>query len=683
VLTGETAHVGNWPGVTVELKLGVREYEGKKICFVDLPGTYGISGTSLEEVVAREFIVSGEPNVVMALVDSTAPERTLYLAIQVLELTPHTVLVFTKTDEAHPRGIHIHYDKLEEYLGVPVIPVSALKGEGIRDLLETLLNYKSRIKRSEPLKINYGPLEHFIREITALIEEEGALRQYPPRWVAIRLLEGDMRIEDLLKQEGRTALLKRIWNIIDSARRVLGSDLAELAIRQRFAFVDSLIRRVVVRTKVEGGSRLESVLRRPLVGFLFSAALTLGVFLLIFSINTGFPLNILLELAGQKGLAEAVSTYSLSGIVSMGFNELSLLAESSLSAVSAPHWLVSLVSNGIIPGVGSVLSFFPLILMVFLFLAMLEDSGLMPRMAVVFHSTLSRFGLSGRAVYPLVISVGCNVPGVMTSRTSLDDVERHELIFSVPFIPCQARLVVGLAFAMALFKNAVLQAVAVVFIYALGAAAALLTAIIIRRVVYGIRESPELIMELPPIHKPKAKVVWWLTWDNTKHFLRKAGLIIFSLSIVVWALLYTGPEGYLPDVYGENFFQHSFAAIVGNAVAPALTPFGMNYTQAWKVGFALVNGFVAKEVVLDSLSVLHGGANPVAAIEALGLNVAQGLGVLAFITLYLPCLATLAVMYQESKSLKKTVISLIYMMGLAYIVALLVYGLVSALLSFP
>ncbi len=673
--------MGNWPGVTVELKMGVREYEGRRICFVDLPGTYGISGTSLEEVVAREFIVSGEPDVVMVLVDSTAPERTLYLAIQVLELTPNVVLVFTKTDEAHPRGIHIHYDKLEEYLGVPVIPVSALKGEGIRDLLEALINYKSRIKRSEPLTIDYGPLEYFIREITSLIEEKGALRQYPSRWVAIRLLEGDMRIEDLLKQEGKEALLKRVWSIIDSARRVLGSDLRELAIRRRFTFVDSLIRRVVVRTKVEGGSRLEKVLRRPLAGLLLSTVLTLGVFLLIFSINTGFPLNILLELAGQESLAEAVSTYSLSGVVSMGFNELSSLTEFGLSAVNAPHWFVSLVANGIIPGVGSVLSFFPLILMVFLFLAMLEDSGLMPRMAVAFHPTLSKFGLSGRAIYPLVISVGCNVPGVMTSRTSLDDVERRELIFSVPFIPCQARLVVGLAFAMALFKNAVMQAFAVVFIYALGGLTALLTAITIRRVIYGIRESPELIMELPPIHKPKAKVVWWLTWDNTKHFLRKAGLIIFSLSIVVWALLYTGPEGYLPDVYGENFFQHSFAAIIGNAVAPVLTPFGLNYTQAWKIGFALVNGFVAKEVVLDSLSVLHGGADPIAAIRALGLNVAQGLGILAFITLYLPCLATLAVMYQESKSLRKTLISLVYMMGLAYIVALLVYYVTSALLT--
>ncbi len=667
--------------MTVELKLGIREYGGRRICFVDLPGTYGISGTSLEEVVTREFIVSSKPDVVMVLVDSTAPERTLYLAIQVLELTPNVVLVFTKTDEAHPKGIHIHYDKLEEYLGIPVIPVSALKGEGIRDLLEALLNYKSRIKRSGPLIIDYGPLEHFIREIASMIEEEGALHQYPSRWVAIRLLEGDMRIEDLLKREGMEALLKRVWSVIDSARRVLGSDLTELAIRQRFAFVDSLVRRVVVRTRVEGGSSLEKILRRPLAGLLFSTALTLGVFLLIFSINTGFPLNILLELAGQEGLAEAVSTYSLSGVVSMGFNELSSLAESGLSAVNAPHWLVSLVANGIIPGVGSVLSFFPLILMVFLFLATLEDSGLMPRMAVAFHSTLSRFGLSGRAVYPLVISVGCNVPGVMTSRTSLDDVERHELIFSVPFIPCQARLVVGLAFAMALFKSAVMQAVAVVFIYVLGAVTALLTAIIIRRAIYGVREPPELIMELPPIHKPKAKVVWWLTWDNTKHFLRKAGLIIFSLSIVVWALLYTGPEGYLPDVYGENFFQHSFAAIIGNAVAPALTPFGLNYTQAWKVGFALVNGFVAKEVVLDSLSVLHGGANPVAAIKALGLNIAQGLGILAFITLYLPCLATLAVMYQESKSLKKTLISLIYMMGLAYVVALLVYYITSALLA--
>jgi len=677
VLTGETSHVGNWPGVTVELKVGYRRFRGRRICFVDLPGTYGLSGTSQDEVVTRNFITSGGADLILVLVDATAPERTLYLAIQVLELAPHTAIVFTKVDEAHPRGIHIHYDKLEEYLGVPVIPVSALRGDGLRELLELIVEHESRVRRSSPLIVDYGELEHFVRMLTRKLEELGFRSRYPTRWVAVRLLEGDEGLLEEVKKSVGSGGFKEILSIIEEARESLGRDLSEIVARRRFAFVDSLVRKVVVRTFVGRRGRLEVLLQRPLTGLAISASIIFGVFLLIFSINTGFPLNLVFDLLGMKGVSAAVSSFSLSGLVSTGFNMLSGIAWRALLAAGAPHWLASLISRGIILGVGSVLSFFPLILMVFLFLAVLEDSGLMPRMAVSFHTLLERFGLSGRAVYPLIISMGCNVPGVMTSRASIDEVERQCLIFSVPFIPCQARLVVGLAFTMALFTSAVMRALAITFMYGIGGLAALLTALLMRRRVYRVKEPPELLMELPPIHPPKAKVVWWLTWDNTKHFLRKAGLIIFSLSMVVWALLYTGPQGYLPDIYGSGFFDHSFAAIIGNAVAPALQVFGLNYSQAWKLGFALVNGFVAKEIVLDSLSVLYGGANPVDAIRALHLTCAQGLAMLAFITLYLPCLATLAVMYQESRSLKKTLASLAYMMVLAYVVAVVTYLLTS------
>ncbi len=672
-MTGETSHVGNWPGVTVELKVGYRKFRGRRICFVDLPGIYGLSGTSQDEAVARDFITSGEANLILALVDATAPERTLYLAIQVLELVPHVAIVFTKVDEAHPRGIHIHYDKLEEYLGVPVIPVSALRGDGIRELLELIVEHESRIKRSSPLTVNYGELEHFVQALAEKLEALGFRDRYPIRWVAVRLLEGDEDLLNRVRSVVGDGGFKEILTLIEEARNSLGRNLSEIVVRRRFAFVDSLTKKIIVRTFIRRKGKLETLLQRPITGLAISASIIFGVFLLIFSINTGFPLNLVFDLMGMKGVSTAIRSFSLSGLVSTGFNMLSQFAWETLLAAGTPHWLTSLISKGIILGVGSVLSFFPLILMVFLFLAVLEDSGLMPRMAVSFHTLLERFGLSGRAVYPLIISMGCNVPGVMTSRASIDEVERQCLIFSVPFIPCQARLVVGLAFTMALFTNAVMRAVAITFMYGIGGLAALLTALLIRRRVYRVREPPELLMELPPIHPPKAKVVWWLTWDNTKHFLRKAGLIIFSLSMVVWVLLYTGPQGYLPDIYGGEFFSHSFAAIIGNAVAPALQIFGFSHTQAWKLGFALVNGFVAKEIVLDSLSVLYGGANPVNAIRALHLTCAQGLAMLAFITLYLPCLATLAVMYQESRSLRKTIASLAYMMVLAYVVAVATY----------
>lgn len=678
MLTGETAHVGNWPGVTVELEQGIRKYGGKRICFIDLPGTYGIGATSLEEIVAREFIVSGNPDVVAVLVDSTTPERTIYLAIQIMELTPNVIIVFTKTDEAHSKGIHIHYDKLEEYLGVPVVPVAAIKGEGIRDLLETVVNFEKRAKRKKPLKISYGGLEYFISELVQIIRSSKALSPYPSRWAAVRLLEGDERLRTIIEEAGENEVLRKIDKLIDVARRTLGRDLTELIIRLRFEYVDSLVKKVVIRTEVAEEVGID-IFQRPVIGSLLSLGLLFFVFLAVFAINTGFPLNLIAEIMGMPDLAARIEEFSISGLMSEAFGALSDIAAGTLQQF-LPHWAVSLISDGIITGLGAVLSFFPLILMVFLFLAILEDSGLTPRMAVAFHNALSKFGLSGRAIYPFVISLGCNVPGVMASRSSLDEQERIEIIFSSPFIPCQARLIVAIAFAVALFDSPLMQAATIATVYAAGITVALLTSLIIRKYYFGIKERPELIIELPPLHRPKLKVVWWLTWDNTKHFLKKAGVIIFALSIIVWVLLYTGPTGYLPDTYGSDFFGHSYAAIMGRWIAPALTPLGLTDEQGWKVGFALINGLVAKEVIIDSITVLYGqDADPSEAIRALTLSPAQGIALLLFMMLYVPCIATLAVMYQEIKSLKLTLGGLIYMIAVAYIVALVAYALLSLL----
>ncbi len=676
VLTGETAHVGNWPGVTVELNEGHRIYNGKRLCFVDLPGTYGISATSLEEVITREFIVSERPDIVAVLVDSTAPERTIYLALQILELTPNVVIVFTKVDEAHSSGVHIHFDKLEQDLGVPVVPVSALKGEGIRELLETFTDFKRRVRRSEPLKIEYNGLEYFIGEIERIISRSKSLSSYPKRWAAIRLLEGDDRLEELLAKSGERDILQEVERIRQAAVNSVSKDLTGMMMKLRFEYADTLLKKIVVRSEVSRSSD-HDVFQRPIIGPLLSLTLLFLVFLTIFAINTGFPLNVIADLLGRPDVAEAIENYSISGILDMAFTILADVVSKGLSGL-VPHWLVSLLADGIISGLGAVLSFFPLIFMVFLFLAALEDSGLAPRMATSFHSLFAKFGLSGRAIYPYLISLGCNVPGVMASRASLDDAERYEIILSAPFIPCQARLIVALAFATAITSSPILQAGIIVLVYAVGILIALLTALLVRRAYFKTKEPPELILELPPLHKPKAKVVWWLTWDNTKHFLRKAGLIIFSLSIIVWALLYTGPQGYLPDAYGSDFFQYSYAAIIGKAIAPALTPFGFTFSQGWKVGFALFNGFIAKEVVLSSLQMLYGQeVDPVAAIRHLGLTPPQMLALLVFIMLYVPCMATVAVMYQESKKVSFTLGSIAYMISVAYITSLVIYGILN------
>ncbi|MCC6022099.1 MAG: ferrous iron transport protein B [Desulfurococcaceae archaeon] len=666
VLTGELAHVSNWPGTTVARKEGVREWMGVRIRFVDLPGIYGLSASTLEEVITREYVVNERPDLIVVLVDATIPERSLYLPIQLLELTPNVVIVFTKVDEMSRLGIHIHFDKLEAMLGVPVIPTSAIKGVGIRDLLNTIVELTRSKRKFKELVINYGGLEPFINEISKIVVNSKVLKPYPTRWVAIRLLEGDKRLEELLMSSNELDILNSVLKVRESVRRSIGRDPSELAIGVRYEFVSSIAKEVVVRVERKGGSEelIAEVFQKPVLGVLASSLLLLTSFMLIFTVNTGFPLNMIFKFLGLEGLAEFLETYSLSGVLGHAFNVASDYVRGLL------HYnpvLASLISDGVLVGVGAVLSFLPLILMIFFLLALLEDSGLAPRMAVSFHNLLSRFGFSGSSIYPMLIGVGCNVPAVMGSRILLDDVERRQVIFSVPFIPCQARFIVTSALVVSYFKSPTLQAVALLSIYLVGVLTFLLSSLLVRRVVYKVRESPELILELPLIHTPKLKVVWWITWDYTKHFLRKAGLIILTLSVVIWFITNLGPNGYVGDI------TESFGAMIGRFLAPILTPFDIPSGTDWVLALALFQGFVAKESVLDTLAILYGTADISEAINSLGLTIPQAYALILFITLYIPCLATVAVVYQESRSLKMTMLQVIYMVGLAYITALTTY----------
>lgn len=677
VLTGEVAHVANWPGVTVARKEGIRKYRGRRVRFVDLPGIYGLSASSLEEVVTREYVVSGEPDLVVVLADSTAPERTLYLPIQLLELTPNVILVFTKVDEMGKLGIHIHFDKLESILGIPVIPTSALKGVGIRELLDKIVEFSDgRRFRSEALKLDYGGLEPFIAEVTEILRGSKAVGNYPIRWVAVRLLEGDYRLEELLTSAGESHILKKVQQVREAVKRSVGRDPAELLIAARFNYIQSITRDVIVRVERRRGIEvaLEELLHKPVIGSLVSILMLFTALLVVFSVNTGFPLNIVLRYVGLTNLADLVESYSISGLLSMAFNLLTNLAGDYLSHINPI--LASLVADGVIAGVGAVLSFLPLILMVFVFLALLEDSGIAPRIAISFHNILSKFGFSGRAIYPLIISIGCNVPGVLASRTAVEEEERLEIIVSTPFIPCQARLVVAMALVTTFLKSPIAQAVALISVYLIGVAIFLLTGLLTRLILFRKSEPPELILEIPTIHKPSPRVVWWISWDYTKHFLKKAGIVILSLSIIIWFLLNLGPTGLVTD------FKYSFGGILGNLIAPVLAPFDIWGENAWKVGFALIHGFIAKESLLESLVLLQGGEVDVAnALQSLELSVMQAYSILLLTMLYVPCLATTAVIYQESRSFKVTLAQVIYMLVVAYTISLTTYQLMKAVAS--
>ena len=675
VLTGSGAHVANWPGTTVSLQAALSEWRGKKICFVDLPGTYGLSASSLEEVIAREFIVEEKPDVVLVLVDSTAPERTIYLAIQTLELTSKVVVALTKVDLMHSKGIHIHIDELSKRIGAPVIPISAIKGIGMQELLDVITKV-AESKSEKRININYGIMEPHIAEVENIISKSKALSKYPRRWAAVRLLEGDNELEKLLEKKGEKDLLKNIRIIRESIRRTLGKDPLELTIEARYKFVDNILKGVIVRVKVKPTEGIiDKVLRIPILGGIV-ALLILGiVFFAIFAINTGFPLNFILMSMGYEELATMIEEGSLSGIIASFFDSVGTALYNYLINVGVSKILADLISSGIIGGVGSVLSFLPLILMIFIALSALEDSGLAPRLATTLHSILEKFGLSGRAVYPYMINLGCNVPGVLASRISLETEERLQIISSAPFIPCQARLVVIMALITVAFKSPLLQVLAVISLYMISIFIALITSLVFRKIIMKRKEPPELILELPPLHKPNLKVVWWNSWDLAKHFLKKAGTIILVLSIVIWLLSHLGYVGFVEDV------SKSFIASMGRAVTPFLKPLGIEGERAWIVGTALLTGFVAKELFISTIAILGGYGEEVNIVEILGITPLQTYAILLFLTLYVPCLATLAAIYAESRDLKLTLILILYMVGIAYAISLAVYTVLSIIVS--
>ncbi len=667
VLTGRNVHVANWPGVTVEMHEGYTRHRGYTLHFVDLPGIYGFSASTLEELIARNYILSGGADVVLVLVDSLAPERTMYLALQTLEITPRVVIAFTKSDIAHSYGIHIHHDHIARKLGVPVIPVSAVKETGIRELLDAIIDVaEGRAGRTEPLRIDYRELEPYVREAEKLVARTRLAEKLPARWIAVRLLEGDHNLEKLLREEGAEDVLKAIQSMRIDIENIFRSRPEELFSRKRFQYLYSIVSPAVVRVEARAPAateRLDRLFSHPLLGPAASLLLLLLMFAAIFTINTGFPLNIVLHELGAPAAAEWVEEHSLGAYLEQGLDAVS----KAIDATWPDGLLKDLVLGGVVPGVGAVLVFLPLITLVALLLAVLEDTGLAPRIALSLHTLLSRIGVSGHAVFPITLSLGCNVPAVMATRATPSLRERIRLAMTLPFIPCQARLVVILAVASAISGVGGLLMVLVAYLVAFAVFAA------VNKILYMLeeeREEPEMLLELPPLHPPSLKVVWWITWDSVKHFLVKAGTIIFLLSIAIWFM-----TSYTPGLTEAEDPRDSIGAVVARLFAPLLAPIGLSGDAAWITAFALVIGFVAKEAVLEALAITTGETTATDAIRAMGLTVPQIVALTLFTTLYVPCMATIAVIYQETRSLRITLLTIGIMMAVAYLVMVASYYL--------
>ncbi len=623
-VTGKpSSMVGNWPGVTVSVKMVEVEIDGKRVCLVDLPGVY----TLAEDMVTGPYLAKEMiPSIV--LVDALNLKRGLMLAIEVLEFGLARVIAINKMDLAMKKGLHIIKNKLEKALKTEIILMSAALGEGVEEVIE-----KALYAHEKSIRIDYGDLEEYITKLEEYIDHPKR------RAMAIMILLGSKWAREYLR-EGGEMVLDEIYKVY--------KDPALVIIKKREEFVDKILEEVIVyeRTVEESKllQKLDEVFLNPILGPLLSFVILLGMFTVVFTINTGFPLNLWIKVP------------TLSDLLSSFFDTLAEAAKSL-------GWpLGTILGEAVIPGVGAVLSFLPLILMVYLILALLEDSGVAARIAMSFDPLLSKVGLNGYAIFPMLMSMGCNVPGVEATRL-LRGKARLAAMMAVPLIPCQARLAVLLALATFL-GSPLEQSLAVISIYALSIAMFLMVSYIIVKLTKG--EESWMIMELPPYHKPNLKVIWWTAWENTEHFLKKAGTIILAFSIIIWAL--------------TTYQEGALKAFIASTLQPLFeTLYEMGKEQAYVNSLGMIMGMVAKEIYLETLVLATGTKGLTEAMTALGMSKLQIYAMMVMISLTIPCIATLAMIYQESKSVKVVLATFTYTLLLSIAVSASVYWLLKIL----
>jgi len=666
ILTGGRQRVGNWPGKTVERKEGERIVGNVRLKFIDLPGTYSLSALSLEEIVARRFIVEAKPNAVINIVDASNLERNLYLTIQILELTSNVIVALNMMDLAELKGIEVGVKRLSENLGVPVIPMIAVRGVGAEELIEMVLKVAKGEIKCGGVKVDYGrEIENAINQIVKMLVEGRIASQlpYPARWIAIRLLEGDREVvREVLKINDN--VITKVEELRRNLSNALGDDVDVIIADRRYNFIEKIVKDAVKRTGVAPITITDKIDRIVLNRFL-GLPILIGVFsllfIVVFSINIGFPLNLLMPEFEEFNLASLIGDRI--------FGYISDAASSYLTSIGAPSWLVSLVSDGIIAGVGAVLSFYPLIFTVFILFGILEDCGYMARAAFIMDRVMRRFGLNGKAFMPLMLGYGCNIPSITATRILHSYRDRLLAILLSSLIPCQARLAAFTIIVAAVFASLTSQVLVMLSLYVLSLALLVLVGSLFNKAIF--REEPStLILELPPYHKPSPRVVFWHAEERSKHFIIKAGTIILGVSILMWILTSYGPVGAVSSP------EESFAAIIGRVLSPLLRPIGLG---DWKVVVALLTGFLAKEAVPESLAIISGVNDPIQAVRVIGLTPLKAYSMLIFMMLYVPCLATLAAIYRETGSIKWTIIAVAYLLLLAYFSSLLLFSIGSVM----
>ena len=615
-LTGSNQHVGNFPGVTVDRKSGaIRNNPNTEV--TDLPGIYSMSPYTSEEIVTRQFIIGEKPTGIINIVDATNIERNLYLTMQLMELDTPMVLALNMMDEMRGNGGTVRINKMEAMLGIPVVPISAAKNEGVDELVDHALHvakYQERPGRMDfcSEEDHGGAVHRCIHGIIHLIEDHAEAAGIPVRFAATKLVEGDQRIEAALKLDQNEK--EMIEHIIVQMEQERGLDRAAAIADMRFHFIHQLVDQTVVKPRQSKEQLRSARIDRFLTGRYTAIPAFVGIMALVFYLTFGVI-----------GLA-------LQNLLEVGIDALTAAVDSTLTAWNVNAAVHSLVIDGIFTGVGSVLSFLPIIVTLFFFLSLLEDTGYMARVAFVMDKLLRRIGLSGRSIVPMLIGFGCTVPGVMASRTLPSERDRKMTILLTPFMSCSAKLPIYSLFAAAFFPEH--AALVMVSLYFLGIVVGILMAILLKSSVFK-GEAVPFVMELPNYRLPGLKNVVQLLWEKARDFLQRAFTVIFVATIIIWFL-----QSFDLRLSLTADPQQSILAWLASGIAPLFAPLGF---ADWRVSTALITGFMAKESVVSTLTILYGSS----AAFAAALSPAAAAPLLVFCLLYTPCIAAVASVKRE------------------------------------
>ena len=674
--TGANLKVANWPGVTVEKKEGAFKYHDYRFKLVDLPGIYSLTSYTMEEKLTREYIMDSNVDVIINIVDASSLERNLYLTLQLIELGKPVILALNMMDIVEERGMEIDLHRLPEMLGVPVIPVSARKKTGLDILMHTVAHHKNKnidrnlehhhrkqsdklVSNSEKAKKGSSYQEHkhkhehhneltvvYSDDIEDKIDEVSELLHntygeiYNLRWHAIKIMEMDEAILAKYPLE-RNGLVKHSYE-------------GEI-INQKYDFIEEIVEEVLVNknSKAAATDRIDRILTHRFLGL----PIFLGIMAIVFLL-----------------------TFQIGDFIKGGF-EVFLGAFSSavfylLESIHAGDFITSLIVDGIVAGVGGILTFLPNIFILFLALAYLEDSGYMSRVAYVMDGIMGKLGLSGRAFIPMLLGFGCTVPAIMASRSLENMRNRRKTILITPFMSCSARLPIYVLFSQMFFgSNAVIVAYSM---YLIGIIVAILVA-------FAMNNKSDqnigntLLIELPEYKSPNLRTIFIYVWEKVKEYLTKAGTTIFAASVIIWFILNFGPSGMVSDM------SLSFGAIIGKAIAPVLAPAGLGM---WQVVVALISGIAAKEVVVSSFSVLfqignitsqEGMSSLSQVLGQYGFGALNAYALMVFSLLYIPCAATIGVIQREMHSIKWTIFTILFQLGVALLISTLIYQIGSLL----